>query len=400
MRSMARTVLPPELRRTHDQDAWVAGVAGGLARALAVDPVLVRIAFVLLTLANGVGFVVYGVLWLLVPVGEVPASTIRSDGRTVEQAAGVGLLTVGVMLLLRKAGLFFPDQIVWPAAMIVVGVAIAWSRLGAGLGRPGDLLDGGKGVVLRLVAGATLLALGVGVFAAQNERLVVATQVVIAVAVTMGGVVLLAGPWIVRLGRQLADERTQRIRADERAEVAAHLHDSVLQTLALIQRRAGSPAETIALARRQERELREWLQGRNQASTGDTVAGALRALADEIESDHVLTVDVVVVGDTPSDDDTAALIGAVREAVVNAAKHSGASAVSVYAEVTDDELSAFVRDRGRGFDPAAVPRDRRGIAESIVGRVARHGGRADIDSAPGEGTEVAITLPRRARVRP
>ena len=394
---MSRTFLPPELRRTHGDDDWVAGVAGGVARALAVDPLLVRIAFVLLTLTNGIGIVIYGALWLLVPVGDVPASAVRSDGRTVEQAAGVGLVTVGVMLLLRKLGLFFPDQIVWPAALIVVGVAIAWSRLG---GRPGDLLDGGRAVVLRLVAGATLLALGVGVFAAQNERLVVATQVLVAVAVTMGGVVLLAGPWIVRLGRQLADERTQRIRADERAEVAAHLHDSVLQTLALIQRRADSPTDTIALARRQERELREWLRGRDPTRAQDTLAGALRALVDEIESDHTVTVEMVVVGDAPTDDDTAALVAVVREAVVNAAKHSGAATVSVYAETTDDELSAFVRDRGSGFDPVAVPDDRRGIAESIIGRVERHGGHVDIVSAPDAGTEVAVTLPHRARVRP
>ncbi len=395
---MSRTVLPPELRRTHGDGAWVAGVAGGVARALAVDPLLVRIGFVLLTLTNGSGIVIYGALWLLVPVGDVPPSAVRSDGRTVEQAAGVGLVTVGVMLLLRKLGLFFPDQVVWPSALIVVGVAVAWSRLGGG--RPSDLLDGGRAVVLRLVAGATLLALGVGVFAAQNERLVVATQVLIAVAVTMGGVVLLAGPWIVRLGRQLADERTQRIRADERAEVAAHLHDSVLQTLALIQRRADSPTDTIALARRQERELREWLRGRNPTRAEDTLAGALRALVDEIESDHAVTVELVVVGDAPTDDDTTALVAVVREAVVNAAKHSGAATISVYAEITDDELSAFVRDRGSGFEPTVVPDDRRGIAESIVGRVERHGGHVDIVSALDAGTEVAVTLPHRARVRP
>ena len=391
---MVIDALPARLRRTTD-DRWVAGVAGGAARAAGVDPLLVRIAFVVLTFASGLGILLYVAAALLVPAGDVPAGEIRADRRALEQAAGVGMITLGLLLLLRRTGLFFPDQVVWPAALVVTGAAVAWSRLG----RRGDLLDaGGAVVVVRLVAGAMLLAVGVGVFVAQNERLVVAAQVLLAVGAGTIGVVLLAGPWIIGLGRQLADERRERIRADERAEVAAHLHDSVLQTLALIQRRADSPAETVALARRQERELREWLHGRRRDSDDETMASAMRALADEVEGQHSVAVDVVVVGDVPMDGLGGALVGAVREAVVNAAKHSGAPAVSVYVEVGPEEITAYVRDRGSGFDPGSVPDDRRGIAESIVGRLQRHGGTVDIHSS-GDGTEVAMQLTMRRTVR-
>jgi signal transduction histidine kinase len=247
--------------------------------------------------------------------------------------------------------------------------------------------------VLRLVAGALLLAVGIGVFVALNERVVVATQVAVAVLVTTAGVGLLAGPWIVRLGRQLTDERTERIRADERAEVAAHLHDSVLQTLAMIQRRASSPAETVALARRQERELRDWLHGGGRPPEATTFAAAIQSLADEVEADHPVAVEVVVVGDAPLTDDLRATVAAAREAAMNAARHSGTDVVSVYAEVEDDVVTTFVRDRGAGFDPAAVPEDRHGLSESIIGRMERHGGRADVQSSPGDGTEITLTTP-------
>ena len=323
-----------------------------------------------------------------------PADPWRPTGERWEQAAGVALITVGVLLLLRRFGLFFPDEVVWPAAMVVTGAGVTWSRLG----RSNDLLDGGAVVVARLVGGAVLVAVGVGAFAAHGERFVVATQVLLAVAATTLGVVLLAGPWIFGLARQLTDERRERIRADERAEVAAHLHDSVLQTLALIQRRAGSPADTVALARRQERELREWLHGRRRPVDGDTLASALHRIADDVEARHAVVIDVVVVGDAPVDEAVGALVAAVREAVVNAAKHSGAGSVSVYAEVEGDQVEAFVRDRGVGFDPDRVAPDRRGITESIVGRIERQGGTAAVSS--GDGTEVALRLPLRRSVRP
>jgi signal transduction histidine kinase len=209
-------------------------------------------------------------------------------------------------------------------------------------------------------------------------------------------VALLLGPWIVRLARQLGVERRERIRSEERAEVAAHLHDSVLQTLALIQRTADSPHETVSLARRQERELRAWLYGA-RSPTASTVAAALDGVVTEVEALHDVTVEVVTVGDGPLDERRAALVAAVREAVLNAARHSGAAEVSVFVECGPEATTAFVRDRGSGFDVARVPPDRRGIADSIVGRTERHGGRAEIHSAPGDGTEVALGIPAGGR---
>jgi signal transduction histidine kinase len=194
--------------------------------------------------------------------------------------------------------------------------------------------------------------------------------------------------------RQLGEERRERIRNEERADMAAHLHDSVLQTLALIQRHADAPQQARSLARRQERELRAWLyDGRSSREDAPgALATALDGVADEVEADHGVAVDVVVVGDCALDEHVNALVAAVREAVLNAARHSGAAEVSVYAEVAGGRIEAFVRDRGRGFDPAAVNGDRRGITHSIVRRMARHGGRAHVNSAPGEGTEVTFDL--------
>ena len=205
---------------------------------------------------------------------------------------------------------------------------------------------------------------------------------------------MLFGPWLWRLVDQLTTERRERIRQEERAELAAHLHDSVLQTLALIQRSADQPQRMVALARRQERELRAWLF--DAPTTSDaTLAAAVGAIAEEVEALHATTVEVVTVGDAPLDERGHALIGALREATINAAKHSGSPSVDLYLEVEDREVIAFVRDRGRGFDPAAVAEDRRGIRHSIVGRLERHGGTATILSDTGTGTEVELRVPRR-----
>jgi signal transduction histidine kinase len=204
---------------------------------------------------------------------------------------------------------------------------------------------------------------------------------------------LIFAPFWVRLARGLAVERAARIRSQERAEVAAHLHDSVLQTLALMQRRAGDPREVAALARRQERELRAWLNGRREAGEA-TVALALETAAAEVEESHGVPVEVVAVGDAPLDARAEALVAAAREALVNAAKFAGDGPVALYAEVAPERIEVFVRDRGPGFEPAAVPEDRRGLRESIVGRMERHGGRATVHTAPGAGTEIELVLER------
>lgn len=193
----------------------------------------------------------------------------------------------------------------------------------------------------------------------------------------------------------LTAERAERIRSQERAETAAHLHDSVLQTLALIQRRSAD-YEITALARRQERELRDWLQGGAgipAAGPATTLSEALARMVEEIERRYRLTVELVVVGDVPLDGHVEALVAAACEALVNAAKHAGVERVSVYAESgAEGECRVFVRDRGVGFDLDAVKGDRRGIRESIHGRLARHGGHATIRSSPGSGTEVRLQL--------
>jgi signal transduction histidine kinase len=182
-----------------------------------------------------------------------------------------------------------------------------------------------------------------------------------------------------------------RARADERAEVAAHLHDSVLQTLALIQRESSASDPIRRLARRQERELRQWLY-RSEDAADQGFRDAINAMTAEIDDVSVVEVETVVVGDRPMDARHEALVRAGREAAINAVKHSGAAAVSIYAEVAGGTTTLYVKDRGVGFDMAMVPDDRRGIADSIVGRIERYGGNAAVTSAPGQGTEVRLTM--------
>jgi len=214
----------------------------------------------------------------------------------------------------------------------------------------------------------------------------------VSTVVVVGGLVLVSSPWWITMTTDLRAERTARIRSQERAEVAAHLHDSVLQTLTLIQKASASPSEVTRLARGQERELRNWLYA--ERHDGGTFAAALERTAAEVEDVLAVPVDVVVVGDCPLDERVGALVAAAREAVVNAAKHSGAPSVDVYAEVEPSIVSVFVRDRGHGFDPSAVPEDRHGLSGSVVGRMERHGGTAVVRSTPGSGTEVQLELPR------
>jgi signal transduction histidine kinase len=219
----------------------------------------------------------------------------------------------------------------------------------------------------------------------------------------IAAIVVVLGPWWLRIARDLVVERQARIRAEERADMAARVHDSVLQTLALIQRQAGEPQEVIQLARAQERELRAWLfDGRAPGSIdrqGMTFAAGVRLIQQEVEAQYRVPVEAVTVGDCELDDDLAALLAAAREATVNAVKWSGADVVSIFAEVEPAEVSLFVRDRGRGFDPASVPVDRKGLVESVRARMARRGGSAAVRSARGEGTEVSLTMPRAAGER-
>ena len=254
--------------------------------------------------------------------------------------------------------------------------------------RTGGSALGRAALGVALVVGAALI------FLYFNDALRPARDVLLPVVVVLVAGTLILAPWWIRLVRGLADERAERVRSQERAELAAHLHDSVLQTLALMQRQADNPREVAGLARRQERELRAWLNGGRPFGERSTLAAALELAAAEAEEDHGVAVDVVVVGDCPLDDAAEALVAAAREAIVNAAKFAGPHPVSVFAEIGGDNIEVFVRDRGPGFDPETVPADRRGVRESIVGRMRRHGGDASIHTAAGTGTEVELTLGR------
>jgi signal transduction histidine kinase/phage shock protein PspC (stress-responsive transcriptional regulator) len=392
------------------EDRVIAGVCSGIAESLGVDPIIVRTAFIILTIAGGFGIPIYLALWFLMrePDGTRGINLRRVDVTRgdLRQLVAVCLLVAGTLLLLRALGLWFSDALVWPLTLAGLGVALLWARTGeeerARLahaanripGRPFESFVGGWQSALRLGLGAVLVLAGLGAFLAANDALAAARQVAIAVAVAVAGLALILAPWIRRMTTDLAEERRERIRSEERAEMAAHLHDSVLQTLALIQRKADQPRELVALARRQERELRAWLYGGTDRAPG-TLSGAIETMAAEVEDVHGVEVDVVSVGDTSVEPAVDALVQAAREAVVNAAKHSGAVSVSVYVEADGDHVTAFVRDRGRGFDPDDVPADRRGIASSIRDRMARHGGRATITSSPADGTEVMLEVGRR-----
>lgn len=393
-------------------DYLLTGVAGGIGERLGVDPVFVRAAFVVLATAGGVGILLYLLLWVvtppndLLPPGQRPPAAQQPRPR---KALAFGLIILGSLLLLRELGLWFGNAVVWPVAMAAVGSAVIsarssdqdrarWGWLARRLGRmPGAGLITGPSSVLRIIVGALLVFGGMATFLTATAPLAARGfgigEMLLPMLVTLAGATLILAPWIMRLGRQLSDERRERIRSEERAEVAAHLHDSVLQTLALIQR-SEAPREMAGLAAGQERELRAWLYGRTKADDGDLLSKAVDTLAGRIERLHQVKVETVVVGDGPLDERSSAVLRACGEALSNAARHSGAAKISVYVEAAPDVLTAFVNDDGKGFDMSAVPPDRRGISESIIGRMERHGGSAEVVSEPGEGTEVQMHVPR------
>jgi signal transduction histidine kinase/phage shock protein PspC (stress-responsive transcriptional regulator) len=384
----------------------VAGVCAGIGRHLRIDPLIVRIVFVAAATAGGVGIVLYGLAWVLVPVDDgVPDGRAAAWARrlphgrgAIEVAAGMGLVTLAFLLTMRAVGIWFSDAIVWPVVLLAAGAGMLWRQslrpttvpAPEQPPAPEDERRERTEVLSRNGVGAILVIAAGLVFLSATHALTAARDVVLAVLVVAIVLGIIFAPWAVRLVRSLAAEREERIRSQARAEMGAHLHDSVLQTLALVQKRADDPRAVAALARTQERELRAWLAGRE--GDHDRLAAALEAVAGEVERAHGVPVEIVVVGDRALDGRGEALVAAAREAMVNAAKFGGGSPVDVYAEASDDALQVFVRDRGPGFDPAAVPGDRRGVRESIVGRMARHGGRAVIHSAPGAGTEVELTI--------
>jgi signal transduction histidine kinase len=373
----------------------LAGVAAGTAAHLRQDPLIVRVAFVVLATAL-LGIVVYMLLWLTMPVAAEDADAQADAARPVpeprglRQWIGIGVLGIAAAVLLGQVSAWFNSDVVLPLALVAGGLIVIWRQLDT------DRTLSVPGVRWALAGGAALAAGGVVLLLATTGQLAAARNGFVATLVILIGVVLATAPIWRRLLDSRAEERTARIRSEERAAVAAHLHDSVLQTLALIQRHADEPQAVGRLARSQERELRAWLYDPAVVREGGTWAGLVAGMVAEVESDHELVVDPVVVGDAPVDDALAALGAATREALVNAAKHSGTTAADLYTEVTTERVSVFVRDRGSGFDPAAVPPDRRGLRDSVTGRLTRLGGTAEVRTAPGEGTEVELSLPRSA----
>jgi signal transduction histidine kinase len=344
----------------------IAGVCAGIAQTLAVDVTLVRLVFALLALAGGAGIVLYLALWAW-------SSMDRA------WLAGVLALCAGALLL---GALGLPDRAVFGIALIAAGLALAWRR--GGSFRPDAPLSYG-GLGLAAVGAIALLSSGG------------TSSTLLAPGAVAGALLLIAGPWVWRLAVDRDAERTARIRSEERSDMAARVHDSVLQTLALIQRHAGEPRRVASLARRQERELRGWLYG--DQALGDESASliaALEAVAGYVEELHGVRVELASAGDCPVDSSAGALVLAAREAMTNAAKFAGVEEIDVYAEVTDDDIAVFVRDRGAGFDRSTVPADRRGLLDSIEGRMERVGGRATVVTAPGDGTEVELHVVRKA----
>ena len=356
----------PRITRAEGEGA-LGGVAAGIAKALAVDPTLVRLTFALLAFADGAGVSAYLGAWLTLAPEEGPSPSRR------RRVVGIVLLGLGGLLALRGLGL--SDSLIWPIALGAVAFMLIRSR-----SRGWTVV----GVVLAVVAVIAFIDWNAG----DSGRGAVLESSAVAIAL-----LLILGPWAWRLAVERDAERTGRIRQQERAEMAARVHDSVLQTLALVQREAGDPRRVAALARRQERELRAWLYPDARAS-GAGLAAAIDGAAAEVEELHGVPVEVVRTGDAPLDERVEALALAAREAMANAAEHSGADQVSAFVDVGDDEIAVFVRDRGAGFDTAKVPKGKHGIAESVRGRMERAGGTAEIASTPGEGTEVELRLRR------
>jgi len=414
-----------EPRRAYrDTDASViGGVSAGLAHHLGAPVLAVRAFFVLTAFLGGFGVVLYAGLWVFLPAaapfapstpgaesatrgGRRPARRARFIDPVLDKGPAIALVALGFggVLLLESA--IGGGTLFWPVLVGVVGVALLWRQADQAqrerwVDTTGHLDPvrmvfgrGGWASYARVAAGALLVVAAFALFTLRGGSPTDARDLTIAFVVGLIGIGVVVGPWVYRLVTDLGAERAERVRTQERADVAAHLHDSVLQTLALIQRNAEDPVAVSRLARAQERDLRSWLYD-TPAAADEDFAAALRAAAAEVEDVHGITVDVVVVGDALLDEITRPVVAAAREAVTNAAKHAGTGRVDVYAEVGPAAVDVFVRDRGAGFVVDEVPADRHGVRDSIMGRMDRHGGTAEVRATPGEGTEVRLHQPRK-----
>ncbi len=411
---------PPRPRATRvAEGAVLGGVCTGLARHLGWPVMVIRIGFVGLVLVQFIGAIAYGALWLLLPPQppeEAPGLAAASrQGLRSSHAKPVrrpdwgmllalGALGVGLLWIVQTSGLGISQQLFWPVAFACAGAALVWrqadkaqqkrwrAEAGGKVWLAPFVARGGWPALVRVVVGLGLVGAAFGLVIAQQNQLAHLPEVMAMTVLALAGLAVVLAPWLYRSRSALNEARAERVRADARADMAAHLHDSVLQTLALIQRQADDPKAVQQLARRQERELRGWLYGDQAAET--TLKAALLAAAAEVEDEQGVPVEVVTVGDCDTDESLQALIRAAREAMVNAAKHSGAERVDVYAEVDEDRIEVFVRDRGHGFDLATIGEDRLGVKNSIIDRMRRHGGTATIRSDNETGTEVRLEITR------
>ena len=421
---MTTTSTPADVRdvrrATRDtQDTIIGGVASGLARHLAVPVIWVRACFVLAAVLGGLGVVMYAGLWLVLPTDshfedEAPGLASASRGgrrpgrmrRLTDVGPAIALAALGFGAILLLEALLGQGAVFWPVFIGLVGIALLWRQADEAqrerwldtTGRIDPIRavlgSGGWAAWARLAAGVGLIVTALVLFSFRGGSIAMARDITVAALLTIVGLAIVVGPWVFRLASDLTAERAERVRNQERADMAAHLHDSVLQTLALIQKNANDGPTVARLARSQERDLRSWLYV-GEATDDSTVASALRGAAAAVEDAHGVSVEVVNVGDCPMTEQLRPVVNATREAVTNAAKHAGTGQVDVYAEVTDSAVDVFVRDRGRGFDLSAIAEDRYGVRNSIMDRMGRHGGTADVRSTPGEGTEVRLHLPRQ-----
>jgi signal transduction histidine kinase/phage shock protein PspC (stress-responsive transcriptional regulator) len=400
------------------EGAWLGGVCTGLARHLGWPLLAVRIAFVALATFQFLGVIAYGALWLLLP----PESTVKSPG--LESAGRAGMrdpsrpkrridwgmllaliaLGVGLLLVMQNTGMGISSQLFWPVAFACAGAALVWRQADTEQQKRWREEAGGKAwlapfvarggwpALVRVIVGLGLVGAAFGIVIAQQGQIANLPEVMAMTMLALAGLAIVLAPWLHRSRSALNQARAEKVRADARADMAAHLHDSVLQTLAMIQRQADDPRAVQQLARRQERELRNWLYGDELHEA--TLKAALTAAAAEVEDERGVPVELVMVGDCDTSEEIQALVRAAREAMVNAAKHSGAEKIDVYAEVDEEFVEVFVRDRGHGFDVDAVADDRMGVKGSIIDRMARHGGSATIRSGPSDGTEVRLEIKR------
>ena len=398
--------------------AWLGGVSTGLARHLGWPVLVIRIAFVALMTVQFVGVIAYGALWLLLPpepVEKAPGleSATRNGMRDQVRPKrridwgmllALAALGTGLLWIVQSSELGISSQLFWPVAFACAGAALVWRQADTAQQRRWRAEAGGRAwlapfiarggwpALVRVIVGLGLVGAAFGIVIAQQSQIAQLPEVLAMTTLALAGLGIVLAPWLYRSRTALNQARADKVRADARADMAAHLHDSVLQTLALIQRQADDPKAVQQLARRQERELRTWLYGEEPQT--ETLKVALTAAAVEVEDEWAVPVEVVMVGDCDTSEAMQALVRATREAMVNAAKHSGADKVDVYAEVDEERVEVFVRDRGKGFDVAGVADDRMGVKGSIINRMARHGGTATVRSEPGDGTEVRLEIPR------